>query len=331
MGVRSYLRFSAPLSAVLLGACVPSQSSIHPSSPIAEKLASLFWIFTIVLGCIWVAVLIATAAAAIRSRSENASSTQETTTAKIIVSLSFTTALIVFGLTAVSMTAQNRLTPSDSAAVTIKLVGHQWWWEAQYEDPVPSRMFTTANELHIPINTPVRIKLESHDVVHSFWVPSLNGKTDLIPGKDNETELFASTPGVYRGQCAEFCGKQHAHMSFLIVAEEQQIFNEWKEHQAASANEPQSAETQSGKAVFMVRCLACHRIGGTQAGGRFGPDLTHFGSRKTFAAVAGPADHQRLLAWVADPQKFKPGTQMPRVPLSPAELTNVVSYIENLK
>jgi cytochrome c oxidase subunit 2 len=235
-------------------------------------------------------------------------------------------------LTVLSFTSQRRLFAAEQQPYVIQVTGHQWWWEVQYQDPAANRVFTVANEIHTPVGEPVKIQLESQDVIHSFWVPSLNGKQDLIPGQQNETELIATRPGVYRAQCAEFCGLQHAHMAFTVVAEDREVFARWADSQISPATDPTSPEQRAGQAVFLSHaCVTCHAIRGTQAGGRFGPDLTHVGSRRTIAAGELPLSRGSLAAWIADPQGVKPGNQMPLVPLNADELNAVSAYLEALK
>jgi cytochrome c oxidase subunit 2 len=193
-------------------------------------------------------------------------------------------------------------------------------------------MFTTANEIHIPVGTPIRLSLESADVIHSFWVPSLAGKQDLIPGHNNSIELLAQRPGVYRGQCAEFCGLQHAHMGLLVVAEEPDAFEKWQAAQRAAAAQPQESDRAKGAQVFVSKpCALCHTIRGTSAGGNFGPDLTHLSSRAYIGADTLPLTAGSLAAWIADPHGAKPGVNMPPVHLQPDELNAVTSYLIGLK
>jgi cytochrome c oxidase subunit 2 len=212
------------------------------------------------------------------------------------------------------------------------VTGYQWWWEIQYEDDDPSRNFTTANEIHIPAGAPVRIKLASSDVIHSFWVPNLFGKQDLIPGQENEIRFVAERPGTYRGQCAEYCGFQHAHMSFFVVAESKDVFEAWRDKQIKSAEPPADPERQHGQQVFLSSpCALCHAIRGTEAGGRVGPDLTHLMSRRSIAAGTLPTSRGTVAAWIVDPQSIKPGNNMPLVTVSPDDLHALVSYLEGLE
>jgi cytochrome c oxidase subunit 2 len=235
-------------------------------------------------------------------------------------------------LTALSFVAQRPLFAGRAATAGIRLIGHQWWWEVRYDGATPSDMFTTANELHIPVGTPIRLSLESADVIHSFWVPSLAGKQDLIPGHNNSIELLAQKGGAYRGQCAEFCGLQHAHMGLLIVAEPSDTFEKWQTAQRAAAAAPQESDRVKGAQVFVSKpCALCHTIRGTSAGGTVGPDLTHLGSRAYIGADVLPLTSGSLATWIADPHGVKPGVNMPPVHLGADELNAVTAYLIGLK
>jgi cytochrome c oxidase subunit 2 len=219
-----------------------------------------------------------------------------------------------------------------ASAVTIAITGHQWWWEIQYEDAVPSRRVVTANELHIPTNRPVVVKVTSRDVIHSFWVPNLQGKRDLIPGYTTALWLQADRPGVFRGQCAEFCGMQHAHMALDVIAESQQQFEAWLEAMRQPARDPSDSTLRRGHDVFMhARCAGCHAVRGTEAAGQIAPDLTHIATRHTLGAgtLSNTAEH--LAAWIQDAQRLKPGNQMPPNPLTEEDLLALVVYLETLR
>ncbi len=222
--------------------------------------------------------------------------------------------------------------PPRNAKVTIEVIGHQWWWEARYSDGTDlSREFTTANELHIPTGEPVRLKLVSADVIHSFWVPKLSGKTDLIPGQQNETWFEADRAGTYRGQCGEYCGLQHAHMALSVVAEPRAQFEAWWTAQLQPPSPPQSKTAAAGQADFTTRCGICHSVRGTAAGGRLGPDLSHLMTRTTLAAGTLPNSPGYLAGWMADPQHAKPGNLMPILDLTGRELTDIRDYLQTLK
>jgi len=214
--------------------------------------------------------------------------------------------------------------------LTLDISGHQWWWQVRYEGETPAETFVTANEVHIPVGEPVRINLSSSDVIHSFWVPALSGKTDTVPGQVNTTWIEAHAPDTFLGQCAEFCGAQHAHMGFRIVAEPRDRFEAWLADQLAPAAVPADRIAAAGQETFGRRCAACHAVRGTTAGGVFGPDLSHLSTRATLAAGAVPNTPGHLSAWIADPQHLKPGTRMPVVPLTGSELEQVRAYLATL-
>ena len=217
-------------------------------------------------------------------------------------------------------------------ALHIEVTGHQWWWSVHYDDPDPSRTFDTANELHLPVGRPVVLTLRSADVIHSLWIPSLAGKKDLIPGRTATLVLRADRPGAYRATCAEFCGWQHAWMALPVVAESQAGFDEWAERQRQPAQVPtDSLALQGRRLVLGGDCVMCHRIAGTEAAARNGPDLTHLAGRATLAAGALPNDAAHLAAWVADPSAFKPGVAMPAHAYQPGQLQAVVAYLQSLQ
>ncbi|MBX6322433.1 MAG: cytochrome c oxidase subunit II [Rhodospirillaceae bacterium] len=220
--------------------------------------------------------------------------------------------------------------PPAGADLTVEVTGHQWWWQVRYLDADPSLTFTTANEIHIPTGRPVRFRLIGADVIHSFWVPPLGGKTDLVPGQTNETWLQADRPGTYRGQCAEYCGLQHAHMALAVVAEPPDAFAAWRRHQAEGAGPPDGDLAARGQAAFVLRCGACHAVRGTAAGGILGPDLSHFMTRQTIAAGTLPNTPGHLSAWIADPQRIKPGNLMPRLALPGPTLAAIRAFLETL-
>ncbi|MGE5537547.1 MAG: cytochrome c oxidase subunit II [Gemmatimonas sp.] len=220
--------------------------------------------------------------------------------------------------------------PPEKPGLVLELTGHQWWWQVRYTDEQPSRVFTTANEIHIPVDTPVRIRLRSDDVIHSFWVPALGGKMDLIPGQTNETWIQADTAGSYAGQCAEYCGVQHAHMAFSVVAQSADEFRRWWDHELEAPRPPTDGAVAAGQRLFQTRCGACHAVRGTTAGGIYGPDLSHLMIRGALAAGTLPNTPGHLAAWLADPQGPKPGNQMPALALPGPELEAIRAYLQTL-
>jgi cytochrome c oxidase subunit 2 len=218
--------------------------------------------------------------------------------------------------------------PPAKPTVTIEVTGRQWWWQARYLSDDPARQFLTANEIHIPVGVPVRLKLIGGDVIHSFWVPQLAGKMDAIPGQTNETWIEAAAPGTYRGQCTEYCGVQHAKMAFLVVAQTPGDFQAWWTHQLAPAAPAGSA--QVGQGDFQAHCGNCHSVRGTEAQGTLGPNLSHLMTRSTIAAGSLPNDSATLAHWIADPQSLKPGNRMPALPLSENQRADIHAYLKTL-
>ena len=229
------------------------------------------------------------------------------------------------------------IAPADAAAaLEVTVVGRQWWWEYQYTAYDGRKLsFTTANELHIPVGDaqtarPVRLTLKSADVCHSFWVPRMGGKMDLIPGRTNTLWLQTDRPGLYLGQCAEYCGTQHAHMLLRVIAETPEDFERWLENESqAAADEPAVAE---GRQAFLAEtCVNCHRIRGTAAAGKYAPDLTHLMSRRTLASGMIENNPRNLERWVRDPQSIKPGCLMPAFGLNDAKQELIVRYLLSLR
>ncbi len=221
--------------------------------------------------------------------------------------------------------------PSNAAPFTIEVTGEQWWWNIRYLGAEPARVFSTANELHVPVGVPVKIRLRSDDVIHSFWIPALAGKTDTIPGQTNVTWIEADRPGRYLGQCTEYCGLQHSHMGLELVADPPAAFEAWWARQLQAAAPPNAADASRGEVLFVQRCGACHTVRGTGAGGTVAPDLTHLMDRRTLAAGAAPNTVAGLSGWIANPQGVKPGTKMPTLYLSGADLGDVRAFLETLK
>jgi cytochrome c oxidase subunit 2 len=246
------------------------------------------------------------------------------------------TALIAFGLVALAIASffadRSMARAAANEKLSVTLTGNQWWWDIAYNSADVSKTLRTANELHLPVGVPTRIILNSNDVIHSFWVPSLAGKQDLIPGRETDITVVPKVTGMFRGQCAEFCGTQHAHMSLVVVVESYRDFLNWWHHQLEPAPMPTTPLAMAGyKYVVSGPCSACHNIAGTPAGGRVAPDLTHLASRRSLAAGTLPMSTGNLYGWVEDPQSVKPGVKMPTIGLEPDQLHAVVAYLETLK
>lgn len=307
----------------------------------AERIARLTW-FIITLAVItYVVVLAATALAVRRARArrthdELADTRDETDRrlARIVgIATAVTTLTLLVYVTATARTGRAIAWPTEAQQpLTVEVTGMQWWWQFRYRDTVPSNWLTTSNELHIPVGRPVRVILLSNDVIHSFWIPELHGKQDLIPGHRNTTWIRADRPGTWKARCAEFCGFQHAKMAFDVVAESPAQFNQWYVSQLASAKPPTDSSAIRGQDVFVQRtCIMCHSIAGTPAGSGVGPELTHIASRPSIAAGSLPNTRENLARWILNPQLIKPGVKMPPNPLAPADMNALLDYLETLK
>jgi cytochrome c oxidase subunit 2 len=317
-------RFLAVLFCAVLGGCGGQQSILNPQGPEAHNLTALFWFFTAILAVVWIVTMLALGASLLRR-----SQAPQIVAARWVGAAAVVTGLILLVLTGLSYATQRVLYHSSPGGeLVIRVTGHQWWWEARYENDDPSQVFTTANELHIPTGRPIEIKLTTADVIHSFWVPGLFGKMDLINGIENAIRFSASEAGILRGQCAEFCGYQHAHMALTVVAEPPEAFEAWRSGQLA----PARAVSARGEQVFLSNpCASCHTIRGSGAGGRVGPDLTHLFSRNHLASGTLAMTRGALAAWILDPQSIKPGAKMPAVALRPTDIHPLLDYLEGLR
>ena len=307
----------------------------------AERIARLAWFIIAVSAVTYVLVLAATVVAmrrarARRTREELADARPETErrlARNVGIATAVTTVLLLVYVTMSARTGRAIAWPiSAQQPLTVEVTGHQWWWQFRYRDTIPSNWLTTSNELHIPVGRPVRIILLSNDVIHSFWVPELHGKQDLIPGHRSATWIEADRPGVWKARCAEFCGIQHAKMAFDVVAESPARFNQWYLSQLASASPPTDSSAVHGQSVFVERtCIMCHSISGTPAGSNVGPELTHLASRPSIAAGSLPNTRENLGRWILNPQLIKPGVHMPPNALSPGDMKALLDYLETLK
>ncbi len=242
-------------------------------------------------------------------------------------------AMILVGAFGATLVVQNDLaTPPSTPKTTIEVTGHRWWWEVRYDGATDDQTVTTANEIHLPVGEPVRIKLMASDVVHSFWIPQLAGKMETIPGQENSMWVEARDPGVYRGECAEYCGTQHAHMDFVVVAESPAHFQTWLAQQREPARPPTDSVASAGERVFHhASCMACHAVRGTEMLGTLGPDLTHVAGRLTIGAGLLPNSHGAMGGWIANAQALKPGIVMPAMSFDGTDLRAITAYIETLK
>jgi len=251
----------------------------------------------------------------------------------IYVGTGLSSVALFAALVYVMVTLESVASPRVAPALQIDVTAYDWWWKIEYRDADDaSRTFVTANEIHIPVGVPVQIKLRSADVIHTFWVPQLAGKTEMIPGQINEQWIQADTAGVYRGQCSQFCGAQHAHMAFEVVAQPPAQFDAWRRAQAhGAAPIGSSALPNAGKRLFDERCAGCHSVRGTDAAGMQAPDLTHLGSRRLIAAGQLPNTAANQLDWIQHAQRIKPDSMMPSIALSASEASALSAYLATLQ
>jgi cytochrome c oxidase, subunit II len=331
---RSLVLSSWFLVLMLSAGCEGNQSMFNPQGPAARSIAGFGWLLIGISIAVYCLVLVALGWALVRQRrpDDDQPATTRRLTAVIASAVAVTAAILVTLTISSEAVGRSLTTPTGPGAITVDAVGHQWWWEFQYRDVSPQDFVTSPNELHIPVGMNVVLKAQSRDVIHSFWVPNLQGKRDLIPGQVTSIWIQADKAGVYRGQCAEFCGHQHARMAFAVVAEPMDTFLEWIRNQRQAAIEPASDEQRRGRELFMQStCVTCHTIRGTDAGSHVGPDLTHVGSRMTVGAGTLPNTREHLQQWVTNPQEVKPGIRMPPSPLSRDELDLVITYLRSLR
>ena len=307
----------------------------------SSNFISLFTIFMIVCTIMYVLVVGALLLAILRRRKDEGELTVEA--GKHEADTPFVRSALVgwiglIGIGLVGLTIASFFTDRSNASVaanpqlTINVTANQWWWDVKYTTHEASNEFRTANEIHLPVGVPAEITLESNDVIHSFWVPNLAGKQDLIPGRVTDIQILPQKTGTFRGQCAEFCGVEHANMALNVIVESKSDFERWVAAQQRPAFAPMTALELSGYRYVTTReCSACHNIGGTPANGQLAPDLTHFASRRSIAAGTLPMSTGNLYGWVADPQSQKPGNKMPTIGMSPDELHAVVAYLGRLK
>lgn len=308
-----------------------NQSVFRPAGPVAQETAHLGWYLMIVLSITYL-VTMAYLGYAIR-QGQRANRPDARKGRQVVIAWGVVIpAAVLLSVLFYSVGVGRTLSVAPfKNSMTIQVTGKQWWWQVAYfhgSDMIAG----TANEIHVPVGTPVKLKLSSTDVIHSFWPPSLHGKMDLIPGRTNETWIRADQEGVYRGQCAEYCGAQHAHMSFEIIAEKPEKFYQWLDWQRHPAVPPADATALEGQRVFLEGpCAMCHAIRGTIAGGSAGPDLTHLAGRRTIAAATLPNLRGHLGGWIVNAQGIKPGSNMPRINLEPSQLEPLLDYLETLK
>ena len=306
----------------------PLQSALHPAGPDAAIIANMTWVLFGGATLIFVAVM-ALLVLAVRRKAGPVAPRRWIIGAGIVFPVAVLSALLVW-----STLRSAELTPQTSrGAMSIGVTAKMWWWEVRYHDPASGREVASANEIRIPVGKPVYIGLTSSDVIHSLWIPALNGKMDTIPGRVNGLTLQADKPGIYRGQCAEYCGEQHARMALYVVAMPQEEYDRWLAKQAQPAQAPDSDLLVRGRTAFLEqRCQTCHTIRGVAEESRRGPDLTHVGGRTHIGAGTLRNHRGTLAGWIADPQAIKPGVRMPAAQDIDGETLNALAaYLEHLK
>jgi cytochrome c oxidase subunit 2 len=329
------------VTACATASCSGAQNMMAPAGPAAQRIAAIGWfvliVFTAVTLVMW--LLIFWLAARRRGTIAEHLPWDAPEDRRWIVVGGFTIPAIAFATIFVVMLRTMAAFPMGDGEMyhmpaNVRLIGHQWWWEVQYlEGGIDRETVTGANEIHIPAGMPVDIDLETHDVIHSFWVPQLHGKVDLVPGMVNRIRVQADQPGTYRGECAEYCGAQHAHMILYVIAHSRQDYQTWLDRTRQPAVTPSDAFAHHGQDVFMrSECVRCHTIRGTNARGTAGPDLTHLASRRGIAANTFPNETATLAAWVTHAQSLKPNAQMPDITaFTGEELRALVAYLQTLR
>jgi len=313
------------------------QSTLRPASRASHAISDLWWVMLAGSVVVFGVVLVLVFAATLRRRGDEPGPVWVSRLGERFVLVGGVVVpsivlVALFVLTLVILPKTSPAAPGKTAAsvsgLEIVVTGRQWFWDVDY----PARHIRTANELHLPVGETVIVKVQSSDVVHSLWIPELNRKIDVIPGQVNSVRLRAQRVGVYRGQCAEFCGLQHAHMRLDVVVETRASFDAWVTRESRPPAPPATAELERGQQVFLgSSCVYCHTISGTNASGRVGPDLTHVASRRSLAAATIPNSKGYLAGWILDPQHVKPGNSMPATNLRGDDLQALLAYLESLR
>jgi cytochrome c oxidase subunit II len=320
------------LCALSLAGC-GKQSILSTHSPQAHKIALLWWWMLGAAAIVFIGALAMLAVAWIRRETPGlpfVGERENVSEAMVLlfgIGIPVVVLVVLFGFSDVYLVGQTSPPDRRSTAMTIDVIGHQWWWEVRY----PASGAITANEIHIPVGTRVNVVATTADVIHSFWVPGLNRKIDMVPGRQNRVLLYASRTGQFRGQCSQFCGFQHANMALKVFAQPGPAFRSWLTNMSAPAARPASASAARGAQRFMrSQCASCHTIAGTQAQGAVGPNLTHVATRTTLASGTIPNDRTELARWISNPQSIKPGVQMPDLGLSQSQVAELTAYLESL-
>jgi len=312
-----------------------AHSALHPASVEAKHVGTLYNFMAVVAAMVCAIVIVVALWGALRGRRPDEPVTPERESRAhrwILGAVTVTVAILFVTLVYDLALGRSMTRRATREMLSVRVTGHQWWWEIEYEDPTPQNRVHSANELHLPVGRPVALKLASADVIHSFWAPNLGGKKDLIPGHHNELYLTPTEPGIYQMRCAEFCGLQHAYMALAVVVEDSAKFARWLDAQRQPALSPADTLTERGRLVFETgSCATCHAIAGTNAHGTIGPDLSHVASRRWLASGRMNNTRANLAGWIVDPQRIKPGVLMPSNALEAADLQALVNYIASLR
>lgn len=333
--------FASPLLLLMMIGCEHEQSSLYSNGPAAHRIANMQWGLIVAFMIISIIMWVLIGWAAVKRRGTLAEHAPVDigggqgwiTIGGMLIPFIVLFVIFVFGLNLLASFPIHEANQQAHMKPDILVIGHQWWWEVHYLSDKPDQIVITANEIHIPANRPVTLELETHDVIHSFWVPALHGKVDLIPGHPNFVRIEAAQPGAYAGQCAEYCGAQHAHMRLLVIAQPPEAYQAWLNGQREPAHTPTAAGAVEGEKIFLSGpCAMCHTVRGTLAGGRVAPDLTHVGSRRFIAGNSFPNDKAYLEAWVTHAQSLKPEAQMPDFTRFTGEqMRDLTAYLQQLQ
>lgn len=321
------------IAALFLPGLGGSQSVIDPAGPQSGRVNMLWWFFFWACSAIFIAVIGSMLYAVFRARTVHTDPGQDLRFRRNVTAAVIVTGVILFVFLIASVSTGKALSSlSSNPGVVVEVIGHQWWWEVHYPERTASQTVVTANEIHIPTGIPVLLRTTADEVIHSLWIPNLSGKRDLIPSRMTTTWVQADHPGVFRGQCAEYCGLQHAHMALYVVAEKPAQFAQWLADQRSPVADPSDPQLLRGREVFLSQpCILCHAIRGTPAAGHVAPDLTHLASRRSLAAGTLPNTLGNLGGWITDSQNIKPGSRMPAFNIAPEDLQPLLAYLESLK
>lgn len=323
---------SSPI-ALAKDTAAPLNYFLHSAGPASSPTMVLGWVLTTVVAAVFLIITLLLTVALLRKRTvedPQAIGPENQGIAWIYIGTGVSSCILFALVIYVLITLNTIANPTRTPALTLTVTGYDWWWKVEYEENDAARYFATANEIHIPVGEPVLIKLKSADVIHAFWAPLLAGKTQMIPGLVNRQWLEADVEGIYRGQCTQYCGLQHAHMGFEVVAQNPADFRKWQDEQRRDAEPSSALEVNTGKEFFMAHCSGCHSIRGIGAAGAHAPDLTHLTTRRLIAAGLLANSPENRIKWITHAQDLKPGARMPSFALSPGEIAALSAFLSTL-